>query len=98
MVRKKDKAGRYVVERKQREDKVGKGGVRDPLRDAPGPQPIAASDQSPDRYHFPKCNAFFFCKLHAAGIPSPPLILAVAADVLRRWAAAARFTSKIEGR
>jgi hypothetical protein len=41
------------VERKPREDKVGEGGVRDPLRDASGPQPIAASDQSPDRYHFP---------------------------------------------
>jgi hypothetical protein len=53
MVRKKDKAGRYVVETKQREDKVGEGGVRDPLRNASGPQPIAASDRSPDRYHFP---------------------------------------------
>jgi hypothetical protein len=49
----KDKTGRYVVERKPREDKVGEGGVRDPPRDASGPQPIAASDQSPDRYHFP---------------------------------------------
>jgi hypothetical protein len=53
MLRKKDKAERYVVETKQREDKVGEGGVRDPLRDASGPQPIAASDQSPNRYHFP---------------------------------------------